>query len=420
MKGLKIIINLNYELFIAKRIIAGKKYKNSISSPIIKIAITAIALGIIIMLIAVATGAGLQYKIRDKMAGFKGHIQIVNYDANNSDVSTTAIKKHQDFYPTFKNIEGIKNVQIFANKAGILRTKTDFEGIIFKGVSTDYDWSFFKEYMVEGIVPDFNQSRTREVLLSQTIMNRLQLKLNDTILATFIKTVDSKLPSNKKYIISGIYNTGFLQFDKSMMIGDIREVQKLNKWTENEVGGFEVLLDNFDEVEEKGEAVYNSISATLNSKTIVNAYPNVFDWIELFDNNVWFIIAIMILIAGINMITALLVLILERVQMIGVLKALGSNNTSIRKIFLYNATYLILKGLFWGNIIGLAIIGLQYYFKIITLNPETYYVSTMPVYISFTAILLLNIGTLILCFLMLIIPSFIITKISPSKSIKFA
>ena len=411
---------MNYELFIAKRIIAGKKYKNSISSPIIKIAITAIALGIIIMLIAVATGAGLQYKIRDKMAGFKGHIQIVNYDANNSDVSTTAIKKHQDFYPTFKNIEGIKNVQIFANKAGILRTKTDFEGIIFKGVSTDYDWSFFKEYMVEGIVPDFNQSRTREVLLSQTIMNRLQLKLNDTILATFIKTVDSKLPSNKKYIISGIYNTGFLQFDKSMMIGDIREVQKLNKWTENEVGGFEVLLDNFDEVEEKGEAVYNSISATLNSKTIVNAYPNVFDWIELFDNNVWFIIAIMILIAGINMITALLVLILERVQMIGVLKALGSNNTSIRKIFLYNATYLILKGLFWGNIIGLAIIGLQYYFKIITLNPETYYVSTMPVYISFTAILLLNIGTLILCFLMLIIPSFIITKISPSKSIKFA
>tara|TARA_B100000787_G_scaffold170285_1_gene165706 strand:+ start:4795 stop:6057 length:1263 start_codon:yes stop_codon:yes gene_type:complete len=420
LKGLKIIINLNYELFIAKRIIAGKKYKNSISSPIIKIAITAIALGIIIMLIAVATGAGLQYKIRDKMAGFKGHIQIVNYDANNSDVSTTAIKKNQDFYPKFKNIEGIRNVQIFANKAGILRTKTDFEGIIFKGVSTDYDWSFFKEYLVEGVVPDFNQPRTREVLLSQTIINRLQLKLNDTILATFIKTVNSKLPSNKKYIISGIYSTGFLQFDKSMMIGDIREVQKLNKWTENEVGGFEVLLDNFEEVDEKGEAVYNSISATLNSKTIVNAYPNVFDWIELFDNNVWFIIAIMILIAGINMITALLVLILERVQMIGVLKALGSNNTSIRKIFLYNATYLILKGLFWGNIIGLFIIFIQHYFKIITLNPETYYVSTMPVYISFTAILLLNIGTLILCFLMLIIPSIIITKISPSKSIKFA
>lgn len=420
MKGLKFIINLNYELFIAKRIIAGKKYKNSISSPIIKIAITAIALGIIIMLIAVATGAGLQYKIRDKMAGFKGHVQIVNYDANNSDVSTTPINIKQDFYPKFKNIEGIKNVQIFANKAGLLRTNSDFEGIIFKGVSTDYDWSFFKEYLIAGKVPDFNTPRSRDVLLSQTVVNRLQLKLNDTILATFLKTENSKLPSNKKYIVSGIYNTGFLQFDKNMMIGDIREVQKLNKWTENEVGGFEVLIDDFDDVDLKGEEIYNEIPSTLTSKTIVSVYPNVFEWINLFDNNVWFIIAIMILIAGINMITALLVLILERLQMIGILKALGSNNTSIRKIFLYNASYLILKGLFWGNVIGLSIIFVQYYFQVITLNPETYYVTTMPVYISFLSILLLNIGTLVLCFLMLIIPSFIITKIVPSKSIKFA
>ena len=419
MKSLKFIINLKYELFIAKRIIAGKKYKNSISSPIIKIAITAIALGIIIMLIAVATGSGLQYKIRDKMAGFKGHIQIVNYDNNNSDVSTIPIQKDQEFYPKFKNISGIKNIQVFANKGGILRTKTDFEGIIFKGVSTDYDWSFFKEYLVEGKVPNFNQKRTRDVLLSQTIVNRLQLKLNDTILATFLKTENSKLPSNKKYIVSGIYSSGFAQFDKSMMIGDIREVQKLNKWTENQVGGFEVLLDNFDEIDLKGTQIYREINATLNSRTISETYQNVFEWINLFDNNVWFIIAIMIVIAGINMITALLVLILERVQMIGILKALGSNNTSIRKILLYNASYLILKGLFWGNVIGLSIIFIQYFFKVISLNPETYYVTTMPVYISFTAIILLNIGTLFLCFLMLIIPSYIITKIDPSKSIKF-
>ena len=411
---------MNYELFIAKRIIAGKKYKNSISSPIIKIAITAIALGMIIMLIAVATGLGLQYKIRDKMAGFKGHIQIVNYDNNNSEVSTIPVKKDQEFYPEFKNISGIKNIQVFANKGGILRTKTNFEGIIFKGVSTDYDWSFFKEYLVAGKVPDFNQTRTREVLLSETIANRLQLNLNDTILATFLKTVNSKLPSNKKYIVSGIYNSGFAQFDKSVMIGDIREVQKLNKWTENEVGGFEVLIDDFDDIDLIYNKIYKETIATLNAKTIVETYQNVFEWIKLFDNNVWFIIAIMIVIAGINMITALLVLILERVQMIGILKALGSNNTSIRKVFLYNASYLILKGLFWGNIIGLSIIFVQHYFKVITINPETYYVTTMPVYISFTAILLLNIGTLLLCFLMLIVPSYIITKIQPSKSIKFA
>lgn len=411
---------MNYELFIAKRIIAGKKYKNSISSPIIKIAITAIALGIMIMLIAVATASGLQTKIRDKMAGFKGHVQVVNYDNNNSDVSTTPIAIEQDFYPEFKNIEGIKNVQIFASKGGILRTDTDFEGIVFKGVSTDYDWTLFKEYLVAGKLPDFNQPRTKEVLLSQTVMSRLQLQLNDTIAATFLKTASSKLPSNRKYIISGIYNSGFAQFDKNMMIGDIREVQKLNKWTENQVGGFEVILDNFDNIEAKGDEIYSEISLTLNAKTILDSYPAVFDWIKLFDNNVWFIIGIMILIAGINMITALLVLILERVQMIGILKALGSHNSSIRKIFLYNASYLILKGMFWGNIIGLSIIGVQYFFEIITLNPETYYVATMPVHISIGAILALNSGTLVLCFLMLIIPSYIITKINPSKSIKFA
>lgn len=204
------------------------------------------------------------------------------------------------------------------------------------------------------------------------------------------------------------------------MIGDIREVQRLNKWTENQVGGFEVILDDFDNIKEKGKEIYSEISLTLDAKTILDSYPAVFDWIKLFDNNVWFIIGIMVLIAGINMITALLVLILERVQMIGILKALGSYNASIRKIFLYNATYLILKGLFWGNSIGLLLIGVQYYFQIITLNPETYYVATMPVHISVGAILALNIGTLILCFLMLIIPSYIITKINPSKSIKFA
>jgi lipoprotein-releasing system permease protein len=181
-----------------------------------------------------------------------------------------------------------------------------------------------------------------------------------------------------------------------------------------------VLLDNFDDIEEKSDEIYREISLTLNANSITNLYPTVFDWIYLFDNNVWFIIGIMILIAGINMITALLVLILERVQMIGILKALGSGNSSIRKIFLYNATYLILKGLFWGNTIGLSLIGLQYFFEIITLNPETYYVATMPVHISIGEIFALNIGTLVLCFLMLVIPSYIITKISPSKSIKFA
>ena len=411
---------MNYELFIAKRIIAGKEYKNSISSPIIKIAITAISLGIIIMLIAIATGAGLQTKIRDKMAGFKGHVQVVNYDNNNSEVSVVPIDKRQDFYPNFTTISGIKNIQIFASIGGILRTENDFEGIVFKGVSTDYNWSFFKEYLVEGRIPNLNLPVTKEVLLSKTVMERLQLKLNDTILSTYLKNTPGKIPSNRKYIIVGIYNTGFAQFDKSVMIGDIRQVQRLNKWDENQIGGFEILLDNFDGINKKGNEINNQIGYKLNSKTIVDSYPTIFEWIKLFDNNVWFIIGIMILIASINMITALLVLILERVQMIGILKALGSNNWAIRKVFLYNASYLVLKGLFWGNIIGLAILFFQKYTGVITLDPETYYVSEVPVSISFLNILFLNLGTLILCFLMLLIPSYIITKINPAKSIKFA
>jgi lipoprotein-releasing system permease protein len=411
---------LNYELFVAKRIISGKERKSSISSPIIKIAITAISLGIIIMMIAVATGAGLQEKIRDKMAGFKGHIQISNYDNNNSDVSIFPINKNQSFYPKFPNIQGIKNVQVFANKTGLIRTKTSFEGIVFKGVSTDYDWSFFQEYLIEGELPDLNQSRTREVLLSRTLMDRLELKLNDTILATFLKDAANKLPSNRKYAVTGIYDTGFLEFDQNMMIGDLREVRRLNKWADNQVGGFEVIVDDFDELTEIANQVYSSTGSTLDATTIVSSFPAIFEWIQLFDNNIWFIIAIMILVAGINMITALLVLILERVQMVGILKAMGSSNWSIRKIFLYNASYLILKGLLWGNIIGFGILFLQKYTGIISLDPTTYYVSQVPVSIDVFTIIMLNLGTLILCFSMLIIPSIIITKIQPSKSIRFS
>jgi lipoprotein-releasing system permease protein len=411
---------LNYELFVAKRIISGKEHKSSISSPIIKIAIAAISLGVIIMLIAIATGEGLREKIRSKMSGFKGHIQITKYDANNSDVSVMPISKNQKFYPTFSNIKGIKNVQVYANQVGLIRTKTDFEGIVFKGVSTDYDWTFFKEYLIAGRIPDFNQKRTRDVLLSKTIVNRLQLQLNDTINVTFFKSKASKLPSNRKLVITGIYNTGFLEFDKNIMIGDIRQVQRLNRWNENEVGGFEVILENFDELEQKGTEIYKEIDATLDATTIASNYPGLFEWIELFDNNTWFIIIIMILVAGINMITALLVLILERIPMVGILKAMGSSNWSIRKIFLYNASYLIFVGLFWGNLIGLLLLFLQKYGRFITLDPATYYVSEVPISIDFLTVVFVNIGTLVLCFLMLIIPSVIITKIQPSKSIRFA
>jgi len=410
---------LNYELFIAKRIIAAKQYKSSISSPIIKIAISAIAVGIIVMMIAIATGFGLQEKIREKLSGFNGHIQITNFDNNNSEITLNPVSKNQDFYPEFKNINNITNVQVFATKGGIIRTETDFEGIILKGVASDYDWTFFNEYLVEGTFPDFNNDVTNDVLISKEISNRLHINLGDTFNILFVKDDPSKAPWLRVVKVVGVYDSGFQDFDENFVIADIRHIQKMNRWTEEQVGGFEVLISNFDEIGLKSNQIYKETASTLNSQSIIEKYPGIFEWISLFDNNIYLIIVIMILVAGINMITALLVLILERTQMIGILKALGSTNVSIRKIFLYNAGYLVLKGLFWGNLIGLSILFSQKYFGFITLDPETYYVNEAPVFIDFWYIILLNICTLLLCLLMLIIPTLLITKIDPVKSIKF-
>jgi lipoprotein-releasing system permease protein len=268
-------------------------------------------------------------------------------------------------------------------------------------------------------LPKYANDVSNDVLISQEISNRLGLKLGDEFNILFVKDNPSKAPWIRVVKIIGIYNSGFQEFDKSFVIGDIRHIQKMNRWEDDEVGGFEVLIANFDEIEEKSNEVYLQTASTLNSKSIVEKYPSIFEWISLFDNNIYLIIVIMIFVAGINMITALLVLILERTQMIGILKALGSSNVSIRKVFMYNAGYLILKGLFWGNLIGLTILLIQKYFGVITLNPENYYVSEAPIYLNFGYIILLNIGTLILCLLMLIIPTIIISKISPVKSIKF-
>ncbi|MEN8187349.1 MAG: FtsX-like permease family protein [Bacteroidota bacterium] len=411
---------MNYELFIAKRIISEKKLKNSVSSPIIKISILAIAIGIIVMLFSVATGVGLQKKIKEKISGFNGDVQISYYDANNSKVTVNPISIHQDFYPDFKDVENIKKIQTFATKAGIIRTPDEFEGIILKGVDKNYDWTFFKDYLQEGEIPEFNAKPSDKVLISKTTSQKLRLRIGDTFHMFFVKDDPNKAPNSRKFKVSGIFNTGFNEIDEGFIVGDIRHIQRINKWKKDEVGGFEVLLEDFDELDRTGFEIYNNIEADLNAVTISERYPAIFEWLALFDTNIAVIIGIMILVAGINMITALLVLILERTQMIGILKALGNNNWSIRKIFLYNAAYLIGKGLLWGNIIGISLLLMQKYYGFIKLDPENYYVSQAPVYLDIKHILLLNIGTLILCLLMLLIPSYIVSKISPAKAIKFS
>ncbi len=412
---------MNFEYFIAKRLIKGKEHKSSISTPIVKIAISAIAIGMIMMLITVATGIGLQRKIREKVAAFNGHILISSFDNNSSVESLIPISMNQEFYPEFDGVDGIVHLQGVATKIGLIRTETDFDGVVVKGIGKDYNWDFFKEYITEGRIPDFQGKLNNEIVLSAHFANRLGLRVGDKAITYFLKknAKSNSQPYIRAFEIVGIYNSGFQEFDETYLFADIRHVQRMNKWKADEVGNFEVYIDDFEKIDQKGQEIYENIPSTLDSQTITLKYGTIFEWLKLFDLNIIGIIAIIILVAGINMITALLVLILEKTPMIGILKALGAADWTIRKVFLYNAAYLIAIGLFWGNLIGIGLLFIQQKYGVVGLNPETYYVSTAPVYIDIGYILLLNLGTMILCIIMLLIPSYIVSKISPTKSIRF-
>ncbi len=410
---------MNYEYFLAKRIITTKTYKSSVSAPIIKIGIAAIAIGIVVMLITIATGIGLQQKIRDKVVAFNGHVMVSSFNGSVSPQSVLPISKNQEFYPEFKSVSGVKHIQAVASKFGVIRTDTDFEAAYLKGVGTDYDWTYFKDFLVAGTLPDYSKKRNEDILISSYLANRLKFNVGDKLQMVFPKDDAEKLPNTITYTIVGIYNSGFQDLDKQYLIGDIRHIQRINRWDDDQIGHFEIFIDNYNQLQEKGVEIYQNIPSTFNATTVTEAYSSIFEWISIFDKNIYGIIGIMILIAGINMITALLVLILERTQMIGVLKALGSNNWSIQKLFLYNAGYLILLGLFWGNLIGLTLLFAQKWFKLVPLDPSVYYVSEAPIYISLGYIVALNLGTLVLCLLMLLVPSYIITKIPPVKAIRF-
>lgn len=373
------------------------------------------------MLIAIATAAGLQNKIREKITAFNGHIQIYNYDNNNSEVSVVPVSTKQEFYPDFNIVEGIAHVQAVAMKGGVIRTEETFEGVIAKGVGTDYNWEVFKEYLVEGKLPNYAGELNNEVLMSRRMASRLKLQTDDSFSTIFFKDENpDQIPNQRKFTIVGLYDSGYEDFDELYLFTDIRHIQRMNKWKADEVGNFEVFLNDFNEIDQKSNAIYGKTLSTLDTQNIKNKYSKIFEWIGLFDFNVAGIIGIMVIVGGINMITALLVLILERTQMIGVLKALGSADWSIRKVFLYNAVYLIGIGLLWGNVIGLGFIWLQHKFRFFKFpNSEEYYIDYIPVQISGLAILVLNVGVLLLCLLMLLLPSYIITKITPVKAIKF-
>ena len=415
---------MNIEFFIARRLVHNSGGKSSISSPIIKIAISAIALGVVMILIAIATGRGLQERIRQKIASLNGHIQIFNYDTNRSEVSIVPISNQEDFYtdPQFFNREGKKvlHLQGVITKGGIIRTEKTFEGIIAKGVGEDFDAQYMMAYVKAGKFPDFSSDTlSNEVLISQYLANRLELSVGDTCNTLFLREESEGIPNQRNFTIAGIYASGFQQFDATYILVDIRQLQKINKWTPQQVGLFEVFIKDFDQMDSVGEYVYNHIPTTYDSQTIAQKYPTIFEWFHTFDLNIFIIIAIMVIVGGVNMITAILVLILERTPMIGTLKALGATNWNIRKIFLYNAAYLIGLGLFWGNLIGLSLLCIQYYFAPLKLDPTVYYVTEVPIYLHMGYIIALNIGILITCLLMLLVPSYIVSRISPIKAIKF-
>jgi lipoprotein-releasing system permease protein len=409
---------LNLEHFIAQRVQNSTAYKNSVSAPIIKIATAAIAIGMIVMIIAVATGVGLQMKIREKVSAFNGDVTISLFDRNNSITTVKPISINQDFYPDFKTVPEVFHVQAVATKGAMIRTATDFEGVILKGVGTDYRWESFKEFLIAGKLPDVSQEATsKDILISDDISRRLGLNVGNKAPTYFMK--ENEAPLARAFTVVGIYDSGLEEYDTKFILGDIRNIQKINKWEDDEVGKFEVFIDDFDQIDEVGKEVFLNVPQLLDAKTIKEQYPTIFQWLALLDGNIYGIIGIILIVGIINMITALLVLILDRTNMIGVLKSLGATDWTVRKVFLYNAMSLIWKGLIWGNAIGLGLVALQYFFAPLTLDPATYYVSEAPVYISWWHILLLNLGTFTICLLVLIVPTYIVSRISPVKAMRF-
>ncbi len=406
---------MNLEWFITKRIAFSKG--RAFSSFIIKIAIVAVALSMAVMVITTATVNGFQNEISRKIFGFWGHIHINSYTLNRSYEDLHPISMQQDFYPEITKTEGIKHIQVYANKAGIMKTDTDIEGIILKGISTDFDWDFFSHYMMDGQHFELNDSTSSKgMVISKTTADRLKLKVGDKLVVAFVQ----KPIRARKFTIDGIYKTGIEEYDERYALIDIKQIQKLNKWAPTHVGGFEIFLDDVDQLDHFSEYVHSDvINHELRSQSIREINPNIFEWLALQDMNETVILSLMVLVAIINMVTALLILILERTNMIGILKALGSNNWSIRKIFLYNAAIIIGWGLLIGNLLGLGICWLQQKFGFIRLPEESYYISVAPVDINLGAIALINLLTLIICVLIMVIPTYLVTTIHPIKAIRF-
>ena len=409
---------MKFEFLLAKRIISTKAYKSSISAPIIKIGIIAIALSVIVMLISISTGIGLQNEIRDKVSAFNGHIIISNFDSNNSDESNTPITVDNDLLMVVNSIYNIKSVNQTALKFGIIRTSDNFDGLLFKGVDSTYNWNNISDYLIEGFVPKISKSTSDEVLISDNLSKKLNLNIEDSFQMIFSRNLESKV-TIRKFNIVGLFDSGFNEIDDNIIFGDIKHLRRINKWKDDQSGALEVFINDFSLINETTKNIYLSTPSSYNTVNVKQRYSSIFDWIKIFDKNIIAILFIMVVVCSINIISVLLVLILERTNMIGILKSIGANNKSIKIIFLIIVSYIISLGLIIGNSVGLGLLFIQNQFSIIKLDPEIYYASKVPVYLSFDYILLLNFFTFLVCLLSVLLPSYLISKISPVNSIKF-
>jgi len=404
---------MSFELFISKRLF--KKNGDNFSAPIIKLAVISIALGVATMLISISIALGFQHAIKEKVAGFEGHIRISNFDYNQS-YELTPIATDNKLLATLSTDKRIKSISKFAIKGGILKSKNIIEGVVIKGVDSNYNKSFFNSCMLKGTFPKISDSKiSNEILISSTIANKLNVNVGDNILMYFVQNP----PKIRKFKISGIYNSGFSELDSKFIIGDINQIQRLNLWKNNEVSGYEIMLNEIKYIEDVNSKIYRMIGYNIKSETLMQRYPMIVDWLNLLDTNVLFIIVLMILISGVTIVSIFLILILEKTNLIGTLKALGATNLSIRKIFIYKSINLIIRGLIIGNIVGLGLLFIQYNFSIIPLNPENYYMNTVPVKFNILLIIVLNLGTIAISVIMLLWPASIIAKILPAKAIKF-
>lgn len=405
---------MNFELFISRRIRARKE--DSFSRPVIRVSIAGIALGLAVMLVAVAILQGFQKQVREKVAGFGAHIQITNFDSNNS-FEPAPVSSDEVDIEELRNIQGVSAVHPFSLKAGIIKTDNQIHGVVLKGVDTFYDWSFFKERLTDGYIPAFADTIvSNEILISKKVARLLELKTGDDIRMYFIS---ENITRGRKFTVCGIYDTGLGEFDDMYILGDNRHIQRLNQWSNDMYSGMEIKVERFGDLETVAENVYNTISYKFNTQTIRQLYPQIFDWIEIQDINVLIILTLMALVAGITMISTLLILILENTRTIGLLKAIGAQTASIRKVFIYATVYIAGYGLFWGNVVGLTLIFIQAKTGFIPLPEDSYFVSSVPVSIGIPEILMINLATLVICTLMMLIPSVVIRFISPVKALRF-